>query len=87
LRDYHARPHGETKAPPLARWQRSGFLPRMAGSLEQPDLLLLTVAKTRKIQADGVLFQGMRCQSAAVAGRTHSGPQSAARESLVIGTA
>ena len=60
LRDYHARPHGETKAPPLARWQHGGFLPRMADSLEQLDLLLLTVAKTRKIQADGVRFQGMR---------------------------
>jgi putative transposase len=32
----------------------------MADSLEQLDLLLLTVAKTRKIQADGVRFQGMR---------------------------
>ena len=32
----------------------------MAESLEQLDLLLLTVAKMRKIQADGVRFQGMR---------------------------
>jgi putative transposase len=32
----------------------------MAESLEQLDLLLLTVAKTRKIQTDGVRFQGMR---------------------------
>ena len=32
----------------------------MAESLEQLDLLLLTVAKARKIQADGVHFQGMR---------------------------
>jgi putative transposase len=60
LRDYHARPHGETKVPPQARWQHGGFVPRMADSLEQLDLLLLTLAKTRKIQADGVRFQGMR---------------------------
>jgi putative transposase len=53
-------PHGETKVPPQERWQRGGFVPRMADSLEQLDLLLLTVAKTRKIQADGVRFQGMR---------------------------
>ena len=32
----------------------------MAESLERLDLLLLTVAKTRKVQADGVRFQGMR---------------------------
>jgi putative transposase len=32
----------------------------MADSLEQLDLLLLTVARTRKVQADGVRFQGMR---------------------------
>lgn len=60
LREYHERPHGETKAPPQERWQQGGFVPRMAESLEQLDLLLLTVAKTRKIQADGVRFQGMR---------------------------
>src|SRR5271157_521059 len=60
LREYHARPHGETRVPPQQRWQHGGFLPRMAESLEQLDLLLLTVAKTRKIQADGVRFQGRR---------------------------
>ena len=32
----------------------------MADLLEHLDLLLLTVAKTRKIQPDGVRFQGMR---------------------------
>jgi putative transposase len=60
LRDYHTRLHSETKVPPQERWQLGGFIPRMADSLEQLDLLLLTVAKTRKIQADGVRFQGMR---------------------------
>lgn len=60
LREYHARPHGETKIAPQERWQHGGFVPRMAESLEQLDLLLLTVAKARKIQADGVRFQGMR---------------------------
>lgn len=60
LRAYHARPHGETKIAPQERWQHGGFIPRMAEALEQLDLLLLTVAKARKIQADGVHFQGMR---------------------------
>jgi putative transposase len=60
LREYHARPHGETKVPPQERWQHGGFVPRMAESLEQLGLLLLTVAKARKIQSDGVRFLGMR---------------------------
>lgn len=60
LRVYHARPHGETKVPPQELWQHGGFVPRMTKSLEQLDLLLLTVAKARKIQSDGVRFQGMR---------------------------
>jgi transposase InsO family protein len=60
LREYHARPHGETRVPPQERWQQGGFIPRMAESLEQLDLLLLTIARTRKVQPDGVRFQGMR---------------------------
>ena len=57
---YHARVHSETKAVPLERWQEGGFLPRVPESLEQLDLLLLTVARTRKVQQDGVRFQGLR---------------------------
>lgn len=60
LREYHARPHSETRIPPQERWQHGGFVPRMAETLEQLDLLLLTVAKMRKVQPDGVRFQGMR---------------------------
>jgi putative transposase len=32
----------------------------MADSLEQLDLLLMTVAKSRRVQRDGISFQGMR---------------------------
>jgi putative transposase len=35
-------------------------MPRMPESLEQLDLLLLTVAKTRRVQQDGIRFQGHR---------------------------
>jgi putative transposase len=35
-------------------------LPRFPASLEQLDLLLLTVAKSRKVRPDGIHFQGMR---------------------------
>jgi putative transposase len=60
LEDYHHRRHSETKMTPLARWEAGGFLPRMPESLEQLDLLLLTVAKGRKVQQDGIHFQGFR---------------------------
>jgi putative transposase len=57
---YHHRVHSETRQTPADRWSAGGFLPRMPDSLEQLDLLLLTVAKPRKIHPDGVHFQGLR---------------------------
>ncbi|HEX5501816.1 MAG TPA: Mu transposase C-terminal domain-containing protein [Thermomicrobiales bacterium] len=60
LADYHHRVHGETGLPPQARWEASGFLPYLPESLAQLDLLLLTVAKPRKVQQDGIHFQGLR---------------------------
>ena len=60
LEQYHQTPHSETGEPPQARWEAGGFLPRLPESLEQLDLLLLTVAKSRKVHPDGIHFQGMR---------------------------
>jgi putative transposase len=60
LEDYHQRVHEEIKEAPQARWEASGFLPRMPESLEQLDLLLLHVAKQRRVQQDGIHFQGQR---------------------------
>jgi putative transposase len=60
LDDYHHRVHGETGVPPQERWEASGFLPHLSESLAQLDLLLLTVAKPRKVQQDGIHFQGFR---------------------------
>jgi putative transposase len=57
---YHAREHGETRARPQERWNQGGFLPRLPESLEQLDLLLLTVPTARKVHSDGIRFQGMR---------------------------
>ena len=57
---YNHRVHSETGQPPQARWEAGGFLPRLPESLEQLDLLLLTVAKPRKIHPDGIHFQGLR---------------------------
>jgi hypothetical protein len=58
LSEYHARVHVETHCKPQERWEAGGFLPRTPTSLEQLDLLLLTVAKTRRVQQDGIRFQG-----------------------------
>lgn len=68
LEDYHQRIHDETKCKPQERWEAGGFLPRMPKSLEQLDLLLLTVAKTRRVQQDGIRFQGYRYLDQTLAG-------------------
>src|SRR5262245_7633174 len=60
LDQYHQWPHSETGEPPQARWEGGGFLPRLPESLEQLDLLLLTVAKRRKVHPDGIRSQGFR---------------------------
>jgi putative transposase len=60
LSDYHYRVHSETKCQPKDRWEKGGFVPRMPTSLEHLDLLLLTVAKTRRVQQDGIHFQTHR---------------------------
>ncbi len=58
--DYHLTPHSATDMPPQVRWHNGGFLPRMPESLEQLDLLLLTVATPRIIHRDGIRFHGLR---------------------------
>src|SRR5436305_1773060 len=68
LEDYHQRIHEETGCKPAERWEAGGFLPRMPKSLEQLDLLLLTVAKTRRVQQDGIRFQGYRYIDPTLAG-------------------
>jgi putative transposase len=57
---YHGRIHSETGQAPRERWTAQAFIPQMADSLEQLDLLLLTVAKSRRVQRDGIRFQAMR---------------------------
>jgi putative transposase len=68
LEDFHTRIHVETKCKPQERWEAGGFLPRTPKSLEQLDLLLLTVAKTRRVQQDGIRFQGYRYMDPTLAG-------------------
>jgi putative transposase len=58
--EYLVTPHRTTGQAPQTRWEGSGFLPHMPESLEQLDLLLLTVPKTRRVRPDGIHFLGMR---------------------------
>ena len=60
LEDYHQRVQQDNLLAPQARWEASGFLPQMPESLEQLDMLLLSVAKGRRVQQDGIHFQGQR---------------------------
>jgi putative transposase len=102
LEVYHRREHAGIKTPPAERWEANGFLPRMPDSLEQLDLLLIHVARTRLVRVDGIYFQNLRYMSttlAAYVGETVTlryDPRDmaeiravveAARESLVIGEA
>jgi len=65
--DYHRRVHPETGQTPSDRWTAGGWLPRMPESLEQLDLLLLTMATQRKVQRDGIALHGLRYFSTTLA--------------------
>lgn len=57
---YNQRPHREIGSSPRDAWVGDGWLPRMPDSLEELDGLLLSVAKHRTVQRDGIHFQGQR---------------------------
>ena len=67
LDTYHHRESTETKIPPMQRWESNSFVPRMPDSLEQLDLLLIRVAKSRQVRADGIHFQNLRYVSTTLA--------------------
>ncbi len=60
LNSYHQRPHSAHGLTPQAAWSVRHFLPQMPTSLEELDLLLLTVAQPRKVRQDGIHFQSYR---------------------------
>ncbi|MGB0985196.1 MAG: Mu transposase C-terminal domain-containing protein [Saprospiraceae bacterium] len=60
LEKYHNQSHSTTKVAPLKKWSSANFIPQLPNSLEQLDLLLLTVAKPRKVRRDGIYFQNFR---------------------------
>lgn len=57
---YNARIHREIRVAPQTAWSGDGWLPRMPDSLEELDLLLISVAKARTVHRDGIHFQGIR---------------------------
>ncbi len=57
---YNARTHREIRLAPQTAWSGDGWLPRMPNSLEDLDLLLISVAKARTVHRDGIHFQGIR---------------------------
>jgi putative transposase len=60
VQEYNFTPHRATGEAPQARWNANGFLPQMPPSLEQLDLLLLTVPRARRVRRDGIRFSGLR---------------------------
>lgn len=67
LDQYHQETHRETGMVPVAHWAAGGFLPQLPERLEQLDLLLLTVPRTRRIQQDGIHVHGLRYLSTTLA--------------------
>ena len=57
---YHQREHPEIRATPRQTWIGDGWLPRLPESVDDLNLLLLTVAKPRIVHRDGIHFQGLR---------------------------
>lgn len=68
LNDYHQRPQKAIGVAPQARWEAAGFLPHLPETLEALDLLLLTVATSRRVHQDGIRFQGLRYLDTTLAG-------------------
>lgn len=68
IEHYHHQVHSTTGETPVNRWTADGFLPQLPDSLQDLDLLLLCIDKPRKIQRDGIQFQGLRYIAPTLAG-------------------
>lgn len=66
LSQYMQREHSEIGTTPLAKWLAAEIIPRLPDSLEQLDLLLLTVKKDRSIRTDGIHFNRLRYANVAL---------------------
>lgn len=57
---YNVRVHSEIGMAPVTAWRADGWLPRLPGSLQALDTLLVMVAKPRTVHRDGIHFEGLR---------------------------
>lgn len=57
---YLSNVHSETNMSPKERWENFPFVPRLPDSIDQLNLLLMTVATTRTVRRDGIRFCGYR---------------------------
>ena len=60
IQTYNVRVHREIGVTPNAAWVAEGWLPRLPHTLDELDLLLICVAKSRRVRRDGIHFQGLR---------------------------
>ena len=67
LEEYHRRVHPETGQAPVERWTAGGWIPRLPAHPDDLDLLLLCAATSRRVQRDGVRFNGTRYLSTVLA--------------------
>jgi len=65
--EYNGRVHSAIQEAPLDAWCGEGWLPRMPDSLEELDSLLVMVARSRRVQRDGIRFEGLRFTSPTLA--------------------
>ena len=60
IEDYNQKEHSTIHTTTISHWNSNHFFPNMPSSLEQLDLLLLEIPKSRKVHSDGIHFQGFR---------------------------
>jgi len=67
ISSYNQRTHSSINTSPKAAWIGRGWIPRMPENLEELDGLLLRVSTHRRVQRDGIHFQGQRYLSPTLA--------------------
>jgi putative transposase len=68
IEGYNHGQHGTTEKAPVSLWASGGFLPQLPASADVLDELLVYTDRPRKVQRDGIHFNGMRYLSTTLAG-------------------
>ncbi len=59
IEDYNQKEHSAIQSTPINRWNSNHFFPNMPSSLEQLDLLLLEIPKSRKFIQMAFIFKAL----------------------------